>query len=319
MAKYRDHLPQLGGGLFLTDGGLETTLIFHEGLTLPDFAAFDLFKTPEGEAVIRKYFLSYAEIAQRYGTGLILESATWRASPDWGERLGYTEQTLADANCTAIEQLQQIRQSHESDATAIVISGCLGPRGDGYLPDHTMSVPQAQEYHSWQIDTLAGTVADMVCAMTMNYANEAIGVARAAQRAQMPLALSFTVEADGLLPTGQALREAIEQVDQATSGYPCYYMINCAHPTHFARVVEQGGPWLDRIWGIRANASRKSHAQLNESTELDSGNPAELGAQYAKLIGQLPRLHVMGGCCGTDQRHVEQIALACSPAFRLAR
>ena len=318
MAKYRHHLPQLGGGLFLTDGGLETTLIFHEGLTLPDFAAFDLFKTPEGEAVILRYFLGYAEIAQRHGTGLILESATWRASPDWGKRLGYTAQALAEANRKAIAQLQQIRLSHERDATAIVISGCLGPSGDGYLPDQAMSVPQAQDYHSWQIDTFAGTAADMVCAMTMNYVNEAIGIARAAQRAQMPLALSFTVETDGLLPTGQPLGEAIEQVDQATSGSPVYYMINCAHPTHFEQVVGQGGPWLERVWGVRANASRQSHAQLNESTELDSGNPAELGAQYATLIGQLPRLHVMGGCCGTDQRHVEQIARACSPAFRLA-
>lgn len=316
MAKYRNQLPQLGGGLYLTDGGIETTLIFHEGWQLPDFAAFHLFKTPEGKAAVRNYFRSYAQIAKDFGSGLILESATWRASADWGTRLGYTPEALADANRKAIHLLQEIRDEYETDQTPIVISGCIGPRGDGYVPDRAMSEQQAQAYHRQQIDTFAGTAADMVCATTMNYAQEAVGIALAAQRAQLPAAISFTVETDGRLPTGQTLRAAIEQVDQATSAYPCYYMINCAHPTHFEHVLAEDGLWLDRIRGLRANASRKSHAELNESTELDSGNPVELGTQYAHLKKRLARLNVMGGCCGTDQRHVEQIAEACSPIFR---
>ncbi|MDO8699505.1 MAG: homocysteine S-methyltransferase family protein, partial [Rhodoferax sp.] len=305
-------LPQLGGDLYLTEGGIETTLIFHEGLQLPDFAAFLLLKTPEGEASLRKYYRSYAEIAKRFGTGLILESATWRASVDWGTRLGYTSEALADANREAIRLLQEIRDEYETKQNPIVISGCLGPRGDGYVPDRAMSEQQAQAYHRQQIDTFADTAADMVCATTMNNVQEAVGIALAAQRAQLPVAISFTLETDGRLPTGQTLRSAIEQVDQVTSAYPCYYMINCAHPTHFEHVLAEGGLWLDRIRGLRANASRKSHAELNESTELDSGNPVELGTQYAHLKKRLSRLNVMGGCCGTDHRHVEQIAEACS-------
>ncbi|HXG72200.1 MAG TPA: homocysteine S-methyltransferase family protein [Gemmatimonadaceae bacterium] len=315
MAKYRNTLPQLGGGLYLTDGGIETTLIFHEGLDLPDFAAFHLLKTHEGEAALRKYFRTYAEIAKQFGTGLILESATWRANADWGTRLGYTPEQLADANRGAIHLLEDVRNEFETERTSVVISGCLGPRGDGYVPDRAMSEQEAAAYHRDQVETLVGSAADMVCAITMNYVEEALGIARVAQRADMPVAISFTVETDGNLPTGQTLKAAIEQVDDATSGYPCYYMINCAHPAHFEHVLAEGGLWLERIRGLRANASSKSHAELNESPELDVGNPVELGSQYARLKTRLPRLNVMGGCCGTDHRHVEQIAEACSPLF----
>jgi S-methylmethionine-dependent homocysteine/selenocysteine methylase len=315
MAKYRNSLPQLGGALFLTDGGIETTLIFHEGLILPDFAAFHLLRTAEGEDALRKYFRAYAVTARRFGAGIVLESATWRASADWGARLGYGPEELADANRAAIRLLEEIRQEYEAERTHVVISGCLGPRGDGYVPDKAMSEQEAEAYHREQIEVFAGSAADMVCAITMNHVEEAVGIARAAQRARMPVAISFTVETDGRLPTGQTLRAAIERVDEATSGYPGYYMINCAHPTHFEHVLDDGGPWLDRVRGLRANASRKSHAELNDSPELDTGDPVELGAQYAKIKGLLSRLNVMGGCCGTDHRHVEHIAEACSPLF----
>lgn len=316
MALYRSALPQLDGGLFLTDGGLETTLIFHEGLELPDFAAFDLLKTTEGERVLRKYFQTYAEIARRSGAGFVLESATWRANPDWGARLGYGTEELAEANRKAIGLLEEIRDEYETETTPVVISGCLGPRGDGYVVDQAMSDGEAAAYHRQQVEAFANSAADMVCAVTMNYVEEAVGIARAAQRAQMPVAISFTVETDGKLPTGQSLKTAIERVDDATSGHPAYFMINCAHPTHVEHALSDGGPWLERIRGLRANASRKSHAELNESPELDIGNPAELGMQYVSLRKQLPHLNVMGGCCGTDHRHVEQVAVACSPLFR---
>lgn len=316
MSKYRNALPQLTGNLFLTDGGIETTLIFHEGLELPHFAAFHLLRSPEGEAALDKYFRTYAEIAKRFGVGLILESATWRANAEWGTRLGYTSEALADVNRRAIHLLENIRNEYETDRTRVVISGCVGPRGDGYVPDSAMSEQQAEAYHREQVETFAGSAADMVCAITMNYVEEAIGIARAAQQADMPVAISFTVETDGRLPTGQALQEAIEQVDEATSVYPCYYMINCAHPTHFERVLATGEPWVERIRGLRANASRMSHAELNESPALDTGSPAELGLEYAQLKTRLRRLNVMGGCCGTDHRHIEQIASAYLSLFR---
>ena len=317
-ARYRATLPQMTGGLFLTDGGIETTLIFNDGLELPDFAAFQLLRTAEGREALLKYFRSYAEIARRFGTGLILESATWRASADWGARLGYTPEALADANRAAIQLLEQIRQEYEQGPTHMVISGCIGPRGDGYVASSMMSVQQAENYHRAAVETFAGTSADMICAITMNYVEEAIGIARAAQRAHLPVVLSFTVETDGRLPTGQTLRGAIEQVDESTVGYPRYYMINCAHPSHFEAVLADEGRWLGRIRGLRANASRQSHAELNESPVLDIGNPLELGSDYARVKGRLRHLNVMGGCCGTDHRHVEQIASACLPLFGVA-
>lgn len=311
MALYREALPQLGGDLFLTDGGIETTLIFHEGLDLPDFAAFDLLRRPDGPAALRRYFERYVALARRFGMGLVLESATWRASADWGERLGYSEAALAQANRTAIRLLEDIRATHAGARTPMVISGCLGPRGDGYVPGRSMSEDQAQDYHQAQIWIFADTATDMVAALTMTNVPEAVGIARAAAAQRMPVAISFTLETDGRLPSGQPLGEAVAAVDAATGGYPSYYMVNCAHPTHFAHVLDAGTPWLERIRGLRANASCKSHAELNEATELDDGDPVELGRQYAALRLCLRKLNVIGGCCGTDHRHVEQMAMAC--------
>jgi S-methylmethionine-dependent homocysteine/selenocysteine methylase len=315
MARYRTALPQLDGSLFLTDGGIETTLIFHEGLELPDFAAFHLLKSEAGRAALRRYFQTYADLAERFGAGLILESATWRASRDWAAKLGYDAAALAEANREAVAMLEEIRDAFERSGRKAVISGAIGPRGDGYQPDRLMSEAEAEDYHGEQIGTFARTAADMVCAITMNYAEEAVGIARAARKAGIPVALSFTVETDGNLPTGQTLEDAIAQVERATAGHPSYYGINCAHPDHFAPALAKGGGVVSRIRGVRANASRMSHAELNESPTLDAGDPAELGRQYAELKRRLPQLNVMGGCCGTDHRHVEQIAAACAPLF----
>ncbi|HUS05669.1 MAG TPA: homocysteine S-methyltransferase family protein [Bryobacteraceae bacterium] len=315
MPQYRSGLPQLGGQPFLTDGGIETTLIFQEGIELPDFAAFGLLKQESGATALRKYFRAYAAIASRFNTGLILEAATWRASADWGDRAGYSSVALAEANRAAIALIDEIRKEM-AHGQPVVLSGCVGPRGDGYVPSDAMTADDAAAYHRAQVETFAGTAADMVCAITMNYTQEAIGVARAAQRAGMPVAISFTVETDGNLPTGQPLGAAILEVDAATAGYPSYYMLNCAHPSHFQRALS-GEEWTARIRGLRANASRKSHAELNESTDLDIGDPEELGSLYAKMRQDgLPHLNVMGGCCGTDHRHVERIAEACVHLIR---
>lgn len=311
MSKYRNHLPTLSGGFFLTDGGIETTLIFHENLELPDFAAFHLLKDKEGSAALRKYFSKYASLARDYQVGFILESPTWRASRDWGLRLGYTESALAEVNRQAIALLRDVRNEFANEKTPMVISGCVGPRGDGYQPTSVMSAEEAQQYHTAQIQTFSETEADLVTAITMNYVEEAIGITRAAQSVGMPVVISLTVETDGRLPTGQTLRDAIERVDEATGHAPAYYMINCAHPTHFAGVLRAGEPWTNRIRGLRANASAKSHAELNESAELDEGHPVELGGQYRELLRTLKNLNVFGGCCGTDHRHVEEICKAC--------
>ncbi len=313
MPRYRHNLPQLRDEFFMTDGGIETTLIFQEGQDLPHFAAFHLLKSQEGFEVLRKYFRSYVDLAARFATGLILETATWRANPDWAAKLGYDARALATANRAAVDLVAQLR---DESGYPVVVSGCIGPRGDGYVPDRAMSAREAQNYHRAQIATFAATDADLVTAITMNYVEEAVGIALAAREAEMPAVISFTVETDGRLPTGQSLEDAIRQTDFETSAYPAYYMLNCAHPAHFTDAVRDAKAWMSRIRGLRANASKMSHAELNEATELDPGDPVELGHVYASLLrGGLGQLHVFGGCCGTDLRHVEQIATACLPAF----
>ena len=307
MATYRNALPQLSRNIFITDGGIETDLIFHEGLDLPNFAAFVLLTNDNGYEALRKYFHRYAALARDYEVGLVFETATWRSSPEWGTSLGYSKSALANINHKAVELLNQIRREYENEKTKIVISGCLGPRGDGYNSDHLMSALEAQEYHAVQIGTFSQTEADMVTAITMNYAEEAIGITEAAKSFGMPSVISFTVETDGKLPTGQTLKDAIHQVDKATANSPAYYMINCAHPSHFTNTLGSGESWLEKIRGVRANASKKSHAELDFSAILDEGDPFELAREHDALLKRLKNLNVLGGCCGTDLRHVEEI------------
>lgn len=308
MVKYRNRLPQLAGGPILTDGGLETTLVFHNGIDLPFFAAFDLLKDEAGTETLRDYYRLHANIALKAGTGFILESPTWRASPDWGTKLGYSPNALDAANRVAIRLMHELRDELESERSPMVISGCIGPRGDGYDPGRVMNAEEAADYHAPQIRIYAEESADLITAITMTNIPEATGVARAAAAAGMPVAISFTVETDGRLPTGDSLKDAIAAVDAATDNAPIYYMINCAHPDHFAGALDGG--WTKRLGGIRANASRCSHAELDEATELDAGNPQELGRLYAGLYARFPHLAVLGGCCGTDHRHIEEIARA---------
>ncbi|MET0378583.1 MAG: homocysteine S-methyltransferase family protein [Spongiibacteraceae bacterium] len=309
--KWRHALPQLQNRLFATDGGLETTLIFQDGIDLPAFAAFDLLKNAEGTARLQKYYAQYADLARRHGLGMVLEAPTWRANRDWGTLLGYDQQTLEQANRNAVTLMENIRAEFETPDAPMVISGNLGPRGDGYIAAHKMSADESENYHREQIDIFATTAADMVAAFTMNYVEEAIGIVRAAKAAAMPVVISFTLETDGRLPSGQTLRDAILETDATSGNYPAYYMINCAHPAHFQHVLSGSAPdgrkWQDRIRGLRANASCKSHAELDASTELDAGNPAELGQQYRALTASLRQIAVIGGCCGTDHRHVEAI------------
>jgi S-methylmethionine-dependent homocysteine/selenocysteine methylase len=303
-------LPQLNGDLFLTDGGLETTLIFHRGIDLPQFAAFVLLDDDDGTEEIRRYYESYLALAKEHGAGFVLESPTWRASPRWAGELGYSDEALDEANRRAIALMAELRDRFKGDVSPIVISGQIGPQDDGYRPEQKLTAEQAADYHSTQIATFAETEADMVTALTMTYPDEAIGVTNAAKRAGIPVAISFTVETDGRLPNGQGLGEAIEETDAATNGGPAFYMINCAHPTHFEAVLDPDERWVQRIRALRANASTLSHAELDEAEELDAGDPADLGARYAALRKQLPNLNVVGGCCGTDDRHVAEICTA---------
>lgn len=313
MTRHRQRLPQLSGRPFLTDGGLETTLIFREGLALPHFAAFDALKDPAGRAALERYFHSYVAMAHEHRVGCVLESATWRASADWGTRLGYAAPALAAANRATIELLLPLVQRYDSESTPVVLSGCIGPRGDGYRIGERMTAADAERYHTPQVEAFSQVEADLVTAITMTSSDEALGIARAASAAGMPSVVSFTLELDGKLPSGEGLGDAIERLDAESAVAPAYYMINCAHPLHFEAVLARGGRWRERIRGLRVNASTKSHAELDASLVLDDGDPEDLGRHYRRLCAVLPQLNVLGGCCGTDQRHVHAMWKACAP------
>ncbi len=307
MSKYRNNLPQLSNQRFLSDGGLETTLIFHDGIDLPGFASFVLMDKESDREKIKEYYLKYVNIARENKVGFILESPTWRANRDWAEKIDYPLHNLEQANIESIKLLAELRDEYETEISRMPISGCIGPRGDGYVVGEKMTIEEAEQYHSEQIETFKITEADLVTAFTISYSEEAIGIVQAAQKSGIPSVIGFTVETDGKLPSGQTLKSVIEEVDKATNNGPAYYMINCAHPEHFKDVLTTDENWTQRIRAIRANASCKSHEELDESTELDDGNPEQFGADFKALVSSLKHLNVFGGCCGTDHRHIESI------------
>ncbi|MEM9621228.1 MAG: homocysteine S-methyltransferase family protein [Pseudomonadota bacterium] len=295
--------------LYLTDGGLETTLVFHDGYDLPEFAAFPLLDTAEGQARLKAYYESYIHIARQAGVGFVLETPTWRASKKWGRLLGYADTDVYRANVMSVQLMQALRERYATATTPMLISGCIGPQDDGYSPQQQLSVAAAETYHRHQVMAFKAAQADLVTAITMTYPEEAIGITNAAADCGLPAVISFTVETDGRLPVEVTLREAIEQVDSQAKVPPAYYMINCAHPDHFQ--LDKDADWLQRIGGVRANASRLSHAELDASETLDDGNPQEFGALNLALKERLPNLRVIGGCCGTDHRHVCAVAHHC--------
>jgi len=293
--------------IFLTDGGLETDLIFNKNIDLPHFAAFPLLENPKYKTVLDEYYKEYLDIAKKQGTGFILESPTWRSNPRWGFKLGYSKSELIEVNKTAIQQLKLLKANYENDIDSILISGQIGPCGDGYQIQDAMTTTEAQDYHNLQIAAFKEAGADLVSAITMTYTDEALGITESAKANNLPVVISFTVETDGNLPSGENLEEAITKIDKKTNNYPLYYMINCAHPSHFIKKISEDGHWKNRIRGIRANASCKSHEELDESTELERGDEVELANWYTILKTHLPKLKVFGGCCGTDVSHIKTI------------
>ena len=293
---------------WLTDGGLETTLIFHHGRDLPAFAAFPLIDSAEGRAELDAYYQGYYEIARKAGTGFVLDVPSWRANPGWGEAVGYDLAGLDRVNRLGARHACATRDAWETDASPIIVNGVIGPSDDGYSANRHLTAAMAEAVHMPQIAALAAGGVEMVTAATMTYVEEALGVARAAKAVGVPCVISFTTETDGCLPSGQGLAEAIRIVDEDAATDVLYYMVNCAHPDHFSATLADGADWRDRIGGIRANASRMTHAELDEAEDLDAGDPQEFGALNAALRGVLANLRVIGGCCGTDTRHVHSVA-----------
>jgi homocysteine S-methyltransferase len=312
VTEYRNELPQLSGDFFLADAGMETDLIFNRGIEIREFAAHTLLPDPRGREAMANYFRGFLALAREKDAGFILDGPTWKAHMRWAADLGATEEALHEANRDAIAFIAGLRDEFSGNAGPVVLNGLLGPRGDAYAPEAEIAAHEAEAYHAKQIGWLAKTEADMITAATLTQSDEAIGVVRAAGAADLPVVISFTVETDGNLPSGQPLRDAIVAVDEATESSAAYFMVNCAHPDHFAHVLEDA-PWSRRIRGLRCNASRKSHAELDESETLDAGDPVEFGSQYKEIRKQMPWLNVFGGCCGSDLRHVTEIAHAIAP------
>ncbi|WP_053991593.1 homocysteine S-methyltransferase family protein [Mangrovimonas sp. TPBH4] len=314
MATYRNKLPQLSTSLFMTDGGIETDLIFNKGQDLPEFAAFDLLKHKDGKQTLKSYYKDYLVIAKDKCNGFVLEAPTYRANPDWIIKIGYALNDLQAIHHTATELLEDLRKDFETDNFKIPISICIGPRGDGYVPSKIMNIKEAEVYHTSQIKAASNTNADFVSGFTLNYNDEAIGIVNASKKHNIPVVISYTVETDGNLPSGQSLKDAILSLDKMTNNYTSYFMINCAHPEHFKNILNTEESWTKRIKGIRANASKKSHAELDESETLDIGNKEELAKDYCDLKTLLPNLSIIGGCCGTDSTH---LATICDSWFKI--
>jgi homocysteine S-methyltransferase len=300
--------PLESDSLYLADGGLETTLVFLDGFELPEFAAFPLLESEDGRAHLARYFSLYLDLAERTGCGFVVDTVTWRANAHWGLLLGYDAGALAEVNRRAVDEAFGLAGSRPGLAT--VVNGVVGPRVDGYVVGETMTVDRAATYHAPQALAFAAAGAQLMTALTMTYAEEAIGIVESATQVDLPVVVSFTLETDGRLPSGQGLGEAIDQVDRATDGAAAYFMVNCAHPTHFASVLETEEPWIERVQAIRANSSTMSHAEIDGAEELDRGDVQGLASDYADLDRRLPHLRVAGGCCGTDHEHLTAIAEA---------
>jgi S-methylmethionine-dependent homocysteine/selenocysteine methylase len=294
--------------IVLTDAGLETVLVFEEGIDLPCFAAFPLLDGDEGRAALRRYYEPFLRLARDRGTGFVLSTPTWRANPDWGEALGYDDAALTAMNGRAVRFLEELRDEvlAPGERDGVVVEGCVGPRSDAYRPTLHMDADEAERYHAFQLRALADAGCAQAAALTLSYVEEAIGIARAASATGVPIVIGFTVETDGRLPSGDSIEQAISAVDDGTDGAPCSFMLNCAHPSHFVDALPEGDA-RNRIHALRANASMRSHEELDAAEDLDSGDPADLAARYVALRAELPELHVLGGCCGTDIRHVTAI------------
>ena len=282
--------------------GTGTDLIFHHGIDLPGFASFPLVDDPKARPILQMQMRELIATAGTAGFGAILDTPTWMANRDRAAPLGYGAADLERINRDAVALMAEVRDDANSDDVLLAL--CLGPSRDPYTKDAPLSVEAARDYHAAQIASVRESGIDLVNAYTFNQVPEAAGAVLAAADADLPVALSLVVETDGCLDNGLPLDAAIAEIDAATDGAAAYFMVNCAHPDHFGPALS-GNP---RLKGVVANASRCSHAELDEATELDDGNPAELGGQIARLVAENPALRVIGGCCGTDMRHLTQMA-----------
>jgi len=308
------------GRSFLTFGGVETHLIFDKGVELREFAAFEVLDDEAAwRALEDEFFFPTMNAALAHGHGMLVDCLVWRASPDYVAKLGRKE-GVAALNRRAVDAARRLvadwraRSGSTRESCPIVLTADLGPRGDGYKSS-TVTADAAAKYHDAQVRSLADAGAEMLAGWTMTGIAEAVGLCAAAREHGLPIVVSPTVETDGRLPDGSSLGEFIQAVDEASGSYPLFFMANCAHPTHIGPMLaaarRDDPSWLPRFKGLRANASTRSHEELDNSTALDRGDPLDLGRRVAALKNAHD-LVVLGGCCGTDVPHLLAIAEACA-------
>ncbi|WP_135504117.1 homocysteine S-methyltransferase family protein [Roseovarius aestuariivivens] len=300
--------PRLENKFYLTEGGTETDVLYNYGFELPEFAMFPLLDDPEADKVIRDLYRRYFDVAEKHQTGMLVLGHDYRASPDWGAKLGYTPEGLAEMERRTIGFLEDLRREYEGRVSDVYIAGCVGPRGDAYGTGGGITESEAEDYHAVQLSTLKSTSADMAISLTLNNIPEAIGIVRAAAAIGIPIGISLTLTTEGRLRSGPSLREAIEEIDEKTNGAAAWFGTNCAHPLEFATALADDGPWLDRLRYIRPNAVQMDQIALCKLGHLEDGDPVELGRQMGDVARRFPRADILGGCCGTDERHLGEIA-----------
>jgi S-methylmethionine-dependent homocysteine/selenocysteine methylase len=301
--------------LFLTEAGIETELMYKWGFEIPHFAMFALLENDQIVSTLRGMYRSYLDVAAKHEMSFLMGGFDYRASPDWAELLGYGPEALKEANLRCLDFHRQMGAEYASDVPEAVTMGCVGPRGDAYQLNRTISEAEAEDYHSVQLTTLRDAKVPLVYAATFNNIPEAVGVVRAARRLGLPIALSFSLDSNSKLKSGPSVKEAIEAVDEATDRAPEFYAINCSHPVEFEPALEPGS-WIERLRNLRPNASKMEKIALCKLGHLEEGDPIELGQLMGQLAKRYPHMDIWGGCCGTGEVHLEEIARNVCAAFR---
>lgn len=300
------------GRFYLSEGGTETELMYKYGFELPQFAMFPLLNNPDAVSKMREMFRSYLDVVANNGMCALMGGLDYRASPDWGELLGYSPAGLAEANHQSIAFLREIANEYASDIPEILIQGLIGPRGDAYARNAKITENEAEDYHSVQLETLKDTDVDLALAMTFNNIPESIGVARAAAKIGVPLGISLSLDSTSRLNSGPGLAEAITVIDAEVNQSPEFYSINCSHPVEYEPAIVPGD-WIDRVRGVRPNASKMEKIALCQIGHLEQGDPVELGELCGDLARRYPHMDIWGGCCGTWNTHLDEIAKNIAP------
>jgi homocysteine S-methyltransferase len=307
MADKKHFPPQKEGRFYLSEGGTETEILYKYGFELPQFAMFPLLDNPEAVSKMQGMYRKYLDVVAKHGMCALMGGLDYRASPDWGKLLGYSPQGLSEANHKSINFLREIAKEYTSDIPDILIQGLIGPRGDAYKMNLNITENEAEDYHSIQLNTLKEANVDLALAITFNNIPESIGVARAAKKIGVPLAISLSLDSTSKLNSGPSLAEAITTIDEETELAPEFYLINCSHPLEYESAIVSGD-WINRIRGVRPNASKMEKIALCQIGHLEDGDPVELGVQCGDLARRYPHMDIWGGCCGTWDTHLDQIA-----------